>query len=234
VTASYAAAVADFRSAQQGGWADLPFFQDGSAERLASALDAKMAAGQRLLPAPPDLLKALRLTPLEKVRAVILGQDPYPTPGDAHGLAFSVNPGVAIPRSLGNIMKEMASDLGLPRPAHGNLAAWAGQGVLLLNTCLTVEAGKAGSHRGLGWESLTDQMIQAVSQNCNAAVFLLWGADAQKKAPLIDAARHCVVKTAHPSPLSARRGFFGSRPFSTANAWLSARGQGEIDWRLTC
>jgi uracil-DNA glycosylase len=234
VTASYAAAFTDFKRLQQGGWADLPFFQDGSAERLASALDAKVAAGQRLLPAPLDLLNALRLTPLEKVRAVILGQDPYPTPGDAHGLAFSVNPGVAIPRSLGNIIKEMASDLGLPRPAHGNLAAWAGQGVLLLNTCLTVEAGKAGSHRGLGWESLTDQMIQAVSQNCNAAVFMLWGADAQKKAPLIDGARHCVIKTAHPSPLSARRGFFGSRPFSTANAWLKARGRGEIDWRLTC
>jgi uracil-DNA glycosylase len=232
MTASYAAAVADFKSGQRGGWTGLPFFQDSSAERLAAMLDAKAAAGQRILPAAPDVLNALRLTPPEKVRAVILGQDPYPTPGHAHGLAFSVNPSVAIPRSLGNILKEMESDLGLPHPGHGHLAAWAGQGVLLLNACLTVEAAKAGSQRGLGWEILTDQMIRMVSQSSKGAVFLLWGADAQKKAPLIDGARHLIIQTAHPSPLSARRGFFGSRPFSATNNWLKARGQGEIDWRL--
>ncbi len=234
MTAGYGAAIADFRELQSGDWAALPFFQDGSAQALASRLDDMAASGQRILPMPGDILNALRWTRLEETRVVILGQDPYPTPGDAHGLAFSVSPGVAIPRSLGNIFKELESDLGLPRPSHGHLAAWAGQGVLLLNTCLTVAAAKAGSHRGLGWERLTDQMIQLVSNNSKATVFLLWGVDAQKKAPLIDSTRHLILMSAHPSPLSARRGFFGSRPFSAANAWLKQQGRTEIDWRLTC
>jgi uracil-DNA glycosylase len=163
---------------------------------------------------------------------VVLGQDPYPTAGDAHGLAFSVNHGVKIPRSLANIFKEMESDLGLPRPPHGHLAHWAGQGVLLLNTCLSVEAGNAGSHRKLGWQTLTDQIVDVVSRKSEGVVFILWGADAQAKRAMIAGSNHLVIESAHPSPLSARRGFFGSRPFSRANAYLIAKGLGAIDWNL--
>jgi uracil-DNA glycosylase len=232
VTATYGAAPTAFLAGTKGGWTALPFFQGHAAAALMRRLDDEVAAGGRVLPAPDDVFNALRLTPLAGVRVVILGQDPYPTPGDAHGLAFSVSPGVTVPRSLANIFKELASDLGLPRPAHGHLDAWARQGVLLLNACLTVEAGRAGSHRGLGWEALTDEMIRAVSDRPDGAVFVLWGADAQKKRELIDGARHLVIATAHPSPLSARRGFFGSRPFSRANAWLMGKGREAVDWSL--
>ncbi len=228
----YQAALAAFRRDAEDGWATLPFFTDGSAERLMQRLDAKVAAGVAILPAATDVFAALRLTPLDRVRVVILGQDPYPTPGDAHGLAFSVNPGVKIPRSLANIFKERESDLGLPRPSHGNLLSWARQGVLLLNTNLTVEAGSAGSHRQMGWQILTDQIIQAVSERARSAVFLLWGADAQAKRLLIAEPRHRIIASAHPSPLSARRGFFGSRPFSATNAHLANTGQASIDWGL--
>jgi uracil-DNA glycosylase len=232
VTASYRAALAAFLDETRGGWTALPFFTGSAAPALMARLDDMVVAGQRILPAPSDVFNAPALTPLEKVRVVIVGQDPYPTPGDAHGLAFSVNERVPVPRSLANIFKELGSDLELPRAGHGYLDAWARQGVLLLNASLTVEAGKAGSHRGLGWEALTDQMIRAVSERAEGAVFVLWGADAQKKRGLIDAGRHLVIESPHPSPLSARRGFFGSRPFSRANAYLQGRGLPPVDWRL--
>jgi uracil-DNA glycosylase len=229
---SYQAAIADFIETERNGWQNLPFFQGGDSAELAAILDQKAQSGAAILPSPNDILNALRWTPLSACRAVILGQDPYPTPGDAHGLAFSVNPDVLIPRSLSNIFKELESDLGLPKPRYGNLTAWAKQGVLLLNTCLTVEAGKAGSHRNWGWEKLTDQMIQAISEKSDPVVFLLWGTDAQRKAQLIDDQKHLIIKSPHPSPLSARRGFFNSKPFSRTNDWLQARGLKSIDWRL--
>jgi uracil-DNA glycosylase len=216
----------------RGGWAALPFFASGDAVRLAERLDAMAAAGPVVLPPAPDVFAALELTPPEAVRVVILGQDPYPTPGDAHGLAFSVRDSVAVPRSLRNIFKELQSDLGLPPPRSGSLLPWARQGVLLLNACLTVEAGAAGAHRGLGWERLSEDAVRHLSSVSPAAVFILWGADAQKKRPLIEEPKHLVIATAHPSPLSARRGFFGSRPFSRANAWLRERGREEVDWRM--
>jgi uracil-DNA glycosylase len=228
---TYGAAVAAMATTGSEGWSALPFFRKGSAAVLAQKLDRLVAEGRHILPSPDDLFTALRLCPLESVKAVILGQDPYPTPGDAHGLAFSVSKERSIPRSLVNIFKELESDLALPRPSSGHLGRWAQQGVLLLNTCLTVEAGKAGNHRGLGWEALTDQMIGAVSGKPAGCVFLLWGADAQGKRPLI-ASRHHVIATAHPSPLSAYRGFLGSRPFSRANDWLKAQNQKPIDWSL--
>jgi uracil-DNA glycosylase len=214
----------------RGGWAALPFFTSGDAARLAEKLDGLAAAGRHILPPAADVFAALRLTPPASVRVAILGQDPYPTPGDAHGLAFSVKDGVAIPRSLRNIFREIETDLGQPQPRSGSLLPWARQGVLLLNTCLTVEAGSAGAHRGLGWERLSEEAVHQVSALSPAAVFILWGADAQKKRPLVDESRHLVIATAHSSPLSARRGFFGSRPFSQANAWLAERGRSGVEW----
>jgi uracil-DNA glycosylase len=216
--------------AGKGGWAALPFFADGDAMRLAVALDRRAAAGEAILPLASDVFTALSLTPPDAVQVVILGQDPYPTPGDAHGLAFSVREGVAVPRSLRNIFKELEADIGIAPRQSGSLLAWAGQGVLLLNACLTVTAGEAGAHRGLGWEALSEQAVRHVSTTSPAAVFILWGADALKKRPLIDARKHLVIATAHPSPLSARRGFFGSRPFSRANAWLRERGREGVAW----
>jgi uracil-DNA glycosylase len=231
VTQSYRAALAAFLEEGGTGWTALSFFGDGSADVIAGALDQEAVRGTKVLPAPGDIFNALRLTPLSAVRAVILGQDPYPTPGDAHGLAFSVNSGVAIPRSLGNIFKELESDIGLTRPGHGQLQRWAEQGVLLLNTCLSVRVGEAGSHRKLGWQTLTDQVIGAASDRQRPVVFMLWGADAQAKRSLI-ASHHLIIESAHPSPLSARRGFFGSRPFSRANDFLRENGLDQIDWRL--
>jgi uracil-DNA glycosylase len=212
------------------GWTDLPFFTEGAAGRVSRAVDARAVAGAHVLPAPADVFAALHLTPLPRTRILVLGQDPYPTPGDAHGLAFSYRGGGRLPASLRNIARELADDLGLAVPNGGDLSGWARQGVLLLNAVLTVEAGRAGAHRGLGWEALSDQAVRAVSQAVPAAVFLLWGADAQKKRPLIDAGRHLLIESPHPSPLSAHRGFFGSRPFSRANDWLASRGQEPIDW----
>ncbi len=225
-------ALARFLDEAPEGWSGLPFFRAGSGERVCAALDLRWRNGAAILPQPDTVFAALRHAPPAMIRVVILGQDPYPTPGDAHGLAFSVLPGRAVPRSLANIFRELASDLGLPPPANGCLLSWAEQGVLLLNSALTVEAGAAGAHRRLGWTALADQAVRAVSQQSSGAVFVLWGQDAAARRPLVDETRHLVIASAHPSPLSARRGFFGSRPFSRANAWLAAKGGDPIDWRL--
>jgi uracil-DNA glycosylase len=183
-------------------------------------------------PPPDDVFAALHKTPYAEVKAVILGQDPYHGPGQAHGLCFSVRPGVALPPSLRNIFKELASDLGVPPPNHGCLDAWAEQGVLLLNTTLTVRAHEAASHQKHGWETFTDEVIRAVAAKQKRVVFILWGAAARRKQELIDRSRHVVIESAHPSPLSAHNGFFGSRPFSRTNAALEAAGRTPIDWTI--
>lgn len=200
---------------------------------LQTFLQAELAAGKTLLPLAEQWFAALHATPLEQVKVVILGQDPYPTPGHAHGLAFSVQPEVnPLPRSLQNIYRELQADLGIDNLHSGYLQPWAAQGVLLLNTVLTVEAGKAGSHQQRGWEQFTTAVLQAVNAQTQPVVFILWGNQAQQKAALIDANRHAIIASAHPSPLSARRGFFGSRPFSRANAFLQAHGRIPITWAL--
>lgn len=204
--------------------------------QLKRFLKERREAGATIFPHGNDWFNALALTPLPAVRAVILGQDPYHGPGQAHGLCFSVKPGVPTPPSLVNIFKELQSDLGLSRPAHGHLIHWARQGVLLLNSVLTVEQGKAGAHANQGWERFTDAVISRVSAQEEPVAFLLWGAPAQKKAGFVkdvrQSGRHLVLKAPHPSPLSAYRGFFGSRPFSRANAFLQEQGRGTIDWQL--
>lgn len=206
------------------------------ARRLGGWLAAEETAGKVIYPPRGTRLAALALTALEAVRCVILGQDPYHGPGQAHGLAFSVQEGVRPPPSLVNIYKELESDLGLPRPASGDLSPWARQGVLLLNNTLTVEAGQAGSHAGRGWDAITDACVAALAARAEPAVFILWGSHARKKASrvpaLARASHHLVLTSAHPSPLSAHNGFFGSRPFSQTNAFLLERGRGAIDWRL--
>lgn len=203
---------------------------------LKQFLLAERAAGQRIFPKGGEWFRALDLTPLGKVRVVILGQDPYHGPGQAHGLCFSVQPGVAIPPSLVNIYKELQTDLGIPPARHGFLEPWARQGVLLLNSVLTVRMGEAASHRERGWERFTDAAIAALNAQADPIVFLLWGSYAQKKAALIDSVdkggRHLVLKAPHPSPLSAHSGFFGCRHFSKANAFLEANGLAPIDWAL--
>ncbi|HUF98115.1 MAG TPA: uracil-DNA glycosylase [Ilumatobacter sp.] len=183
---------------------------------------------------PPhdDVFAALHLTSYADTRVMILGQDPYHGEGQAHGLCFSVRPGVRVPPSLMNIHKELRDDVGVVPPKHGNLEAWAHQGVLLLNATLTVRAGVAGSHQGKGWETFTDEVIRAVSDKSDHVVFVLWGAYARRKKQIIDSARHTIVESAHPSPLSAHNGFFGSKPFSAANAALAAHQQPTIDWSL--
>lgn len=178
------------------------------------------------------IFEALELTPYEKVKVVILGQDPYHGPNQAHGLAFSVQPGVKIPPSLRNIYKEMESDLGIPPVDHGNLTSWAEQGVLLLNTVLTVRNGEAYSHRGKGWEEFTDAIIKKINERTDPVIFILWGKPAQAKEKMIDTSRHIIIKSPHPSPLSASRGFFGSKPFSKANDALIALGKAPINWQL--
>jgi uracil-DNA glycosylase len=183
-------------------------------------------------PAHSDVFAALHLTPYAETRVLILGQDPYHGSGQAHGLCFSVPPGAAIPPSLANIHRELADDVGVAVPGHGNLEAWARQGVLLLNATLTVRAGQAGSHQGKGWETFTDEVIAALNDKPDHVVFLLWGSYARKKRALIDAMRHTIIESPHPSPLSAHNGFFGSRPFSRANAALVAHGQRPIEWTL--
>jgi len=202
-------------------------------EALKDFLVAERDKGKRIFPKGSEWFHALDVTPLEQVRVVILGQDPYHGEGQAHGLCFSVKPGVRPPPSLINIYKEMKSDLGLEPPPHGNLEAWAKQGVLLLNAVLTVEAGLAASHQGKGWERFTDAVIRLVNDQPQPVVFILWGAYAQRKAAFVDRQRHLVLASAHPSPLSAHNGFFGSRPFSKANEFLIANGQDPIDWKLT-
>lgn len=203
---------------------------------LKAFLTGERAGGKRIFPAGGEWFRALDLTPLDKVRVVILGQDPYHGEGQAHGLCFSVRPGVRPPPSLVNIYKELHGDLGLPRPGHGFLEHWARQGVLLLNSVLTVEMGLAASHRDRGWERFTDAIVRLVNARAEPVVFMLWGSYAQKKAAFVDSTdrggRHLVLNAAHPSPLSAHNGFFGCRHFSKANAFLEARGLPPIDWSL--
>lgn len=210
---------------------DQPYMQ-----ALRQYLLAEKAAGRRIFPASCEWFRALDLTPLGSVRVVILGQDPYHGLGQAHGLCFSVKPGTAIPPSLVNIYKELKADLGISPAPHGFLEHWARQGVLLLNSVLTVEMGRAASHRDRGWERFTDAAIAAVNRQSDSVVFMLWGKHAQRKAAQIDSVerggRHLILEAPHPSPLSAYAGFFGCRHFSQANAFLEARGLAPIDWSL--
>jgi uracil-DNA glycosylase len=201
-------------------WQDLQAFVRAERERTV------------VYPPPDEVFAALHLTPYATTRVLILGQDPYHGPRQAHGLCFSVRRGVPIPPSLVNIHKELRDDIGIEPPGHGNLEAWATQGVLLLNTTLTVRGGQATSHQGKGWETFTDEVIKTVDAKDHPVVFILWGSHARKKKALIDTARHTVIESAHPSPLSASNGFFGSRPFSRTNAALTAAGLPPIDWTL--
>jgi uracil-DNA glycosylase len=203
-----------------------PYFQD--LQRFV----AEQRARGTVFPPDAEVFAALHLTPIEQVKVLILGQDPYHDDGQAHGLCFSVRPGIAIPPSLLNIFKELHSDLGCKIPNNGYLTHWAEQGVLLLNTVLTVQAHQANSHQGRGWETFTDAVIAAVNAKSEPVVFVLWGANARKKVALIDTSRHVVIESPHPSPLSAYRGFFGSRPFSKINAALRDAGKIEIDWQI--
>jgi uracil-DNA glycosylase len=219
-------------------WRDplMPEFDSPYMAKLRDYLRAEKTAGKPIFPKSGEWFRALDLTPLEDVRVVILGQDPYHGPGQAHGLCFSVQPGVRTPPSLVNIYKEMEADLGVPRAAHGFLEHWAEQGVLLLNSVLTVQAGLAASHQGRGWERFTDAVIRLVNAQSHPVVFMLWGSYAQKKAAFVDSidrgGRHLVLKAAHPSPLSAHAGFMGCRHFSKANAFLIDHGLKPIDWAL--
>ena len=187
---------------------------------------------QVVYPPSGEIFNAFHLTPLTDVKAVILGQDPYHEPGQAHGLCFSVRKGTQIPPSLVNIYQELHDDLGCPVPAHGDLTKWAEQGVLLLNTLLTVRAHRAFSHKGIGWEQFTDAAIAACASQDRPIVFILWGRPAQEKTSLIHNPKHLVIKSPHPSPLSAYRGFFGSRPFSRTNRYLAENGLEPIDWQI--
>ena len=199
---------------------------------LSDFLRAEKRAGKVLYPPGPEIFNAFAHTPFDQVRVVILGQDPYHGPGQAHGLCFSVRPGVPVPPSLNNIFAEIERDLGLPRPDHGCLTPWADQGVLLLNSVMTVEQGRAGAHQNRGWEGFTDAAIGALDREREGLVFLLWGAYAQRKGRLVDPSRHLVLSSVHPSPLSAHRGFIGNGHFSAANRYLESRGLAPIDWSL--
>jgi uracil-DNA glycosylase len=212
-----------------------PVLATPKSRALGGFLSAEEVAGQRIYPPRGERLTALALTPLDAVKVVILGQDPYHGPGQAHGMSFSVQDGVRVPPSLLNIYKELEGDLGLPRAGSGNLTRWAEQGVLLLNAVLTVADGQPGSHRGKGWEEITDAVVAAVAAKAEPCVFLLWGSHAKQKAlsvPGLAASHHRVLTAPHPSPLSAHRGFLGCRHFSQANAFLEAQGRGAIDWQL--
>ncbi|MGI9513804.1 MAG: uracil-DNA glycosylase [Anderseniella sp.] len=231
---TYSAAVGTIKDI---GWANLDFFASGAGSETAARVDARVEAGVQVLPAPEDVFKALELTRPDQVRAVILGQDPYPTPGDAHGLAFSVaNPERRIPASLRTIFTALQSDLGIAPPGHGNLTQWAQSGILLLNVTLSVEAGRANSHKDIGWSALAAEVLNHLNQRATPVVFMLWGKFAQHAGTGIDASRHCVIKTAHPSPLARGSGpqhrFVTSKPFAQAQEWLSLRGLPPIDWRL--
>jgi len=213
--------------ARVGEYLDRPDMQ-----RLAEFLRDELRAGKTIYPPPRRIFAALDATPFDQVKVVILGQDPYHGPNQAHGLCFSVLPGVPPPPSLLNIFAEIERDLHIPRPDHGCLLPWARQGVLLLNAVLTVERGRAGSHQGKGWEGFTDAIVDHLNRERENLVFLLWGSPAQAKGRLVDARRHRVLKAPHPSPLSAHRGFIGCGHFSLANQWLIAHGQQPVDWRL--
>jgi uracil-DNA glycosylase len=195
-------------------------------------LQAEKRAGKRIFPPGNEFFNAFSHTPLDRVKVVILGQDPYHGEGQAHGLCFSVRPGVQVPPSLQNIYREIHDELGLPIPRHGHLTAWADRGVLLLNSVLSVECARAGSHRDRGWEMFTDRVIEVINREREGVVFMLWGSYAQRKGKIIDVQRHLVLKAPHPSPLSAHRGFFGCGHFRAANDYLATRGQEPIDWSL--
>jgi len=207
-------------------------FADPYMHALRAFLLGEKQAGKRIFPRSADWFRALDLTPLQDVRVVILGQDPYHGEGQAHGLCFSVRPGVRTPPSLVNIYKELERDLGIPRASHGFLEHWAQQGVLLLNAVLTVQMSMAASHQGRGWERFTDAVIRAVNEQEKPVVFILWGSYAQKKAAFVDQRKHLVLRSPHPSPLSAHNGFFGNGHFSKANAFLVSHGRQPIDWQL--
>lgn len=213
--------------ARVGDW-----FARDDMRALAAFLRQRKAAGATVYPPGGEIFAAFDATPFDAVKVVILGQDPYHGPGQAHGLCFSVRPGVPVPPSLDNIYKELARDTGFVRPDHGCLLPWARRGVLLLNSVLTVEAGQAGSHQGKGWEGFTDHVVDVLNREREHLVFLLWGSYAQKKGAVIDPRRHRVLKAPHPSPLSAHRGFLGCGHFSAANQYLARTGQAPVDWSL--
>lgn len=209
------------------GERDTPYFRG-----IMEFLEREWQTGKIIYPKKSDIFNALNHTPFEAVKVVIIGQDPYHGPNQAHGLCFSVKPGVPPPPSLLNIFQEISNDLGIAKPPHGCLEKWAAQGVLLLNAVLTVEAGKPQSHANIGWETFTDHIISELNRRKQGLVFLLWGSHAQKKGEVIDRSKHTVLTAPHPSPLSAHRGFFGCRHFSKANAVLRRQQQSEIDWSL--
>ena len=219
--------------ALNGGWDEAlaPLFSDERYLKIREFLKKEYST-HVVYPDMYDLYNCFRFTPLENVKAVILGQDPYHEPGQAHGLCFSVKPGVPLPPSLKNIYKEIKDDLGITEPNCGDLTKWAREGVLLLNTTLTVREHEANSHANCGWAWFTDGVIKIVSEKCNNVVFILWGRNARSKEPLIDRQKHLVLQSAHPSPFSANYGFFGSKPFSKTNDYLSAHGKDPIDWQL--
>lgn len=225
---------AEARAALPASWRDAigAEFDAAYMRALAAFLRSEAEAGKTIFPRPDRIFAALKRTPLDAVKAVILGQDPYHRPGQAMGLSFSVPPGMRPPPSLRNIHKELESDLGLRPPSHGCLTAWADAGVLLLNTSLTVEEGRPGSHARSGWHRFTDHVLAAVNARSVPTAFILWGNDARRRAPLLDGNRHLLHQSEHPSPLSAYRGFFGSRPFSRVNDFLISKGLEPVDWRL--
>jgi uracil-DNA glycosylase len=208
------------------------YLQRDEMQALAAFRRQRKAAGARIYPPGPRIFAALDATPFDAAKVVVLGQDPYHGAGQAHGLCFSVLPGVPVPPSLDNIFKELQRDLGIGRADHGCLLPWARQGVLLLNAVLSVEAGRAGAHQGKGWEGFTDHIVEVLSREREVLVFMLWGSYAQAKGRVIDRQRHCILRAPHPSPLSAHRGFLGCGHFSAANRWLQGRGLAPIDWRL--
>jgi len=210
----------------------LPQFQQHYMQQLRDFLVAQKQAGKVIFPKGDEYFNAFNLTPFDQVKVVIIGQDPYHGPGQAHGLCFSVQKGVRFPPSLLNIFKEIQGDLGLPMPENGCLTHWAEQGVLLLNAVLTVEQSKAAAHQGKGWEQFTDAAIRELNDKREGLVFMLWGSYAQKKGQYIDPKKHCILKAPHPSPLSAHRGFLGCRHFSKANQYLQSHGQQPIDWSV--
>lgn len=213
--------------ARLGDEFDMPYM-----DQLREFLRLEKRRGKRIYPPGSEMFSAFAHTPLERVKVVILGQDPYHGEGQAHGLCFSVRPGVKVPPSLQNIYREIHDELGLPVPTHGHLTHWADQGVLLLNSVLSVESGHAASHQGKGWETFTDRAIEVVNREREGVVFMLWGSYAQRKGAVIDERRHRVLRAPHPSPLSAHRGFFGCGHFRLANEYLSARGEAPIDWSV--
>jgi len=226
--------MADHRVQLEPSWKSRigDYLQRDDMQALAAWLRERKAAGVHVFPPGLQIFAAFDATPFDAVKVVILGQDPYHGPGQAHGLCFSVLPGVPVPPSLLNIYKEIERDLGIPRPDHGYLMPWARRGVLLLNSVLTVEQGVAGAHQNKGWEGFTDHVIDTLNRERESLVFLLWGSYAQAKGKMIDGSRHRVLKTTHPSPLSAHRGFLGCGHFSATNAWLARSGQAPIDWSL--